>query len=222
MKHLSLLPLILLICLVGCGDPPSNKSPVLVGSGNPVDDVREIDNFEEFATNGDDALDIRIKVGPKPKAIVHGDDNIVEYILVDVNKNSLYVRLDYNGVVQPKSKLWIEVTVPKLAKAGMTGNNKLQVSGIKAGDFIVTVNGKGQAKFSGTADFLEVRSSGDTRVEAIDLVAKEVDFVLTGGAYLSFFATEKIIGGATTKCNVEYGGPGKLELTRQTNIKKIK
>jgi hypothetical protein len=110
----------LLILTFGCDD-----NNTVIGSGNIIEDIRDLPTFDEISANA--AIDLTITQGPEQRVTVQADDNVVPFIATEVTKGEL--RIDRDGASNFRnSSVSVEITVPTLAYLALSASSDALVT----------------------------------------------------------------------------------------------
>jgi hypothetical protein len=100
----------------------------------------------------------------------------------------------------------VDVTVPSLAWAGLSGSGVVSIDGVRAGRFGVDVPGNGVLRVSGTATRVDAKLGGSGDVQLQDLRARDVTAVVAGSGRLQVQATRSLDASVTGVGAIFYGG----------------
>src|SRR5215203_1870764 len=123
MRKLALLLLLLPIVAAGCHH---SMGPKIQGSGKRVLQKREISPFTSISTNG--AFTIEVTCGKDPGVEVEGDDNVLPYVIADVNSNVL--RLKNERDYSTTEPIRFKITVPNLEGLSVNGAGRIDIKGM--------------------------------------------------------------------------------------------
>ena len=167
----------------------SSSSNASQGSGVAATETREVPSFTGVELAGGN--NVTVRVGAERSVVVHGDDNLLSRITTQVEDSDLVVG-QTPGSIESKSPTWVEVSVPSLDALTLTGSGILAVTGIEAANVTVTLSGSGIVRASGTATRLDVDLPGSGEAGLKQLVARDVNAVVSGSGLLLITATERL------------------------------
>jgi hypothetical protein len=172
------------------------------GSGVPASQARELPAFESVELAG--ANNVVIHVGGKQSVVVRADDNLLDHVTTEVQSGKLVIG-NTPGSFSTKSPMSVEVSVPALTALLLTGSGNIVLDGVRAESLKVSLPGSGTLTGSGSATRLEVVVGGSGTVQLTQLVANDVDAVVSGSG--SIFVT------ATNTLNASVSGSGAVLYT---------
>lgn len=201
----------------------------VVGSGNVVDEPRNVSGYSRVVVNG--GIDVRLKRTGAEKAVVHADDNIVPLIETRVEGGKLFVETKKDASFRTHTKLFVVVEFKQLDSIQLQGSGDVQVDDIKAGIFEGTIKGSGNLRIGrieadtvalsiagsgnfdarGNAGRLGVRIEGSGDVKAEDLKAKIAAVSIAGSGDARVHATESLQARIAGSGDVRYRGSPQVE-----------
>jgi hypothetical protein len=174
------------------------------GSGISATENRTVGDFHAISVSG--TADAVVTVGGEKSVTVTFDDNLLEIVRTEVSGGEL--RIWTEGNYNSKVGLDIQVTVPSLDKATVSGVGDLVVTGVSGPSLKVDVSGVGEAKISGEVDSLDVSVSGTGDAKLKDLVAKSVTVDASGVGGAEVYASESVDADASGTSDIKiYGNP---------------
>jgi len=170
-----LIGLVLVLCgygLLQAGSFGWGGSERIVGSGNVVDSDLPISGIESvsLATQGK----MTIEFGPREQLIIRADDNLIDYIDVEVKNGDLRIKKEEGYNLKPKSKIEYFLTVPSLNEVRLLSSGDIIMPDLAVDAFKAELLSSGDLTIGdlNTRSFeLRILSSGD--VEMGDLKADE-------------------------------------------------
>lgn len=195
------LPL-LLVLVAGCSTVPGTGGQVS-GSGNPTTKQYDYSGFTGLRV--DNAFAATVTRGDTFAVTVTVDDNLVKYLRVELDGDTLHIGLDPSMSYQ-NTTLKAEVTLPSLRALEVTGASTADVEGFAS------------------QDDLDLRLSGAGKVDLTDVRAGKVSINVSGGAHLSGGLEAQEVSGETSgagrvslegsasRATLEASGAGRLEL----------
>ena len=171
MKNLSIVAAAVLLmssCNVITGDS-------VTGNGNIRTEKRSTGNFNAVKASG--SIDIEIKSGDAYAVSVEGDDNILQYIVTDVNGGTLNVHYK-NGYSINNDHAKVYVTAPSLDKLSISGSGDITTTDIlkNSREIEMNVSGSGNIKGQVDAPSIKVSVGGSGNVS---LTGRTKDFTCT-------------------------------------------
>lgn len=193
--------LFLAACSISIDGDDGGSLGSLSGSGTPASKTFDYSGFSGVRV--DTAFAATITQGDAYAVSVTVDDNLVEHLRVEVDGDTLNIRLDPDYDYSD-TDLTATVTMPGLKALEVTGGSSADVSGFAAGDDLgLEVSGAGTVAFAGMrAGKVEVNVSGAGEVSG-QLDAEEISGEVSG-------AGEVMLEGSATKMKLEASGAGKV------------
>lgn len=200
-KIILLLPLIMLL-FSSCHFMGGHQ---VRGNGKLSSQNRTLNNFDAVEVVG--GMDVVLVPGPAHAVRVEADDNLMQYIETDRDRNTLVVRTRRGYNLNPSAGLKVYITAPQLREIGITGSG--------------TVTSQSRLRYPGTVA-IDITGSGDVRLE---LDAPEINAEATGSGNTALTGTTRnfraaINGSGEFRCfnllsentDVEISGSGSAEV----------
>ena len=181
----------------------SSNSKAEQGSGVAATETREVPSFTGLVLAGGN--NVTVRVGGERSVVVRGDDNLLGRITTQVVDGHLVVG-QTPGNVETNSPTGVEVSVPSLDDLRLTGSGVLSVTGIETENMTVTLSGSGIVRASGTATQLDVDLPGSGEAELKELVARDVNAIMSGSGLLLITATESLDASVPGNGAIIYSG----------------
>ncbi|NND15545.1 MAG: DUF2807 domain-containing protein [Eudoraea sp.] len=203
------------------------------GNGEVVTIERSTEDYDGVAVSG--WFDVNLVSGNEGNITIKGEENLLEYLITEVKKDKLVIRVKKGYYLSPSS--WksggIEITVPvkeirdvslsgsgdivgkthlnaDIFRASMSGSGDITLD-IDANDLDVSLSGSGDINLKGSANELDISVSGSGDVKAYDLKAKKVDANVSGSADIKVTATEYLYAKVSGSGDIYYRGNAKVE-----------
>jgi hypothetical protein len=206
---------------------------VVRGSGNMVEEERQVSGFTGVALGG--IGDLTIEVGEEETLRIEAEDNLLGYIETEVRDGTLRVQTRDKVNLKPKRSIHFYLTVKELNTIVLSGLGDIEVPGLETGRFAVRISGMGDVKVGElNADRLDgiISGMGDLeiaggQVEAQDIIisgageyragdvrSDKVEITTSGVGNATVWATETLdvlIGGSGS---VNYYGTPRIDFSR--------
>ena len=208
---------LLLIVLLALGTACHELHPGVRGSGNRIQEKRDVGSFASIATEG--ALEIEV-VCQKPQSLeIQGDDNVLPLVSTEVSNNVLHVRnLRGYSVSQPIS---LKISVPDLTGISASGGGSIVVTGVKNDKFEINANGAPSIRAAGETKELTIDANGAGTLDVHRLRAVNVHVDMKGVASAEVYASgqldvtvsgpSRVIYHGSPVVNKTINGPGQVE-----------
>jgi hypothetical protein len=230
MKKSILLTLVIVVPLVSacCGIPNIGDliPPVggaILGSGNVVTQDFDITGFDKVDVSH--AFTVDITQGDTFSVVVSIDDNLVEYLQVIKEGNTLRIGLD-RGRNYSNMHATAEVTMPELTGLELSGATHGTVTGfssakalnvdvsgasgltgdIEAGDAWFDVSGASDVTLSGSAQNVTIDASGASHVDLGDFPVGDASVEASGASNVTVNPSGRLDADASGASHVRYLG----------------
>jgi hypothetical protein len=194
----SIFSLAIALLVTGC----SGSKDSIQGSGKIVTDKRDgLASFSSAVLAG--AAQYKISRGDACSVEITGDDNITPHVRTAVENGQLTVDLSgaVNGAeqkssphisVSPSRQLVVNITTPKIGSVTFSGAGSVDVSGVKADTFSLTIAGAGDATVSGEAKNAVITISGAGNAKLNGLKLENVNVKIPGAGDADVFVSQSI------------------------------
>ena len=194
-----------------------------IGNGNVITETRTVSDFHSIKSSG--SIDVEISPAESFSVEVQNDDNLMEYVITEVQNGVLEVRYKSGSYSNDHAK--VIVYAPTLKDISSSGSADIMINGTLqssgeitfrlsgSGDVDGSVDapsvkayssGSGDIKLSGRSkDFLcEIRGSGDVKCEG--LRSENADVSVMGSADVHVFASVSLKVSVSGSGDVYYSG----------------
>lgn len=204
---------------------------VITGNGNVRDENRNIPNIHTVKTSG--SIDVEIKSGDTYALMVQDDENVLPYIVTDVNDGVLNIHYK-NGTDINNDHAKVFVTAPSLDKIVTTGSGDINGDGIikssnhlefnltGSGDINADVDapsikvsgsGSGNIKLAGRTKDFDCKFSGSGDVNCGNLQSENTTITISGSGNAHVFASVRLKARTSGSGDIYYlGNPASPEI----------
>lgn len=196
----------------------------LTGNGNVRDEKRNIPEIYEVNTSG--SIDVEIKSGDTYSVTVHNDDNLLPYVITEVDNGALNIHYK-DGYFINNDLAKVIVTAPALEKLASSGNADITSNGViknskeielktsGSGDInvevdapaiTVTGSGSGDITLSGRTKDFDCKMSGSGDVKCSNLKSENAVIHVSGSSDVHVFASVSLKVNVTGSGDVYYSG----------------
>jgi hypothetical protein len=201
----------LLLALAGC------DFGGIRGNGHIVTQERKLDPYINVDAGG--AFRIEWRSG-QPAVSVTIDENLMQYIEMEVRDRVLYIRT--TRYIRPKHSIKVVLTSNALEGASFSGASQLTAHQLTGSKFYLETTGASKATLDGTVDELiaNITGAGDLRAESLQTKTAQVSVTGAGDARIAVSDNLKI--SITGAGKVEYIGDPHIqrEITGAGSIRK--
>ena len=176
---------------------------MLVGSGVPASQARELAPFDAVELAGSN--EVTIRVGGEQSVVVHADDNLLDWVTTRVDDGSLVIGNEGGGFTT-RTPIRVDVVVPAVHGLALSGSGTIDAEGIDVDQLTVVLSGSGVVSAKGRARCVEVKlnGSGDAKLQGV--VAQEAHAKLSGTGRIAVCATESLDASVPGTGSIEYAG----------------
>jgi Putative auto-transporter adhesin, head GIN domain len=201
------------------------------GNGNEISEKRTVSSYEAIKVIGN--FDVELISGTEGKITIEAEENLIQYIAVEVKNNVLkiYSQMDVN--LQPSNNKKLNIIVPFETLNGVTlsGSGDLKSNdAIKTNQFDVLLSGSGDiklfietnvlnTKISGSGD-IEIKGnannfnaiiSGSGDIAASEMITQNADVSISGSATVHVNCIENLKARVSGSGEVFYAGNPKIK-----------
>jgi len=213
----------------GCAQSWSNEKV----SGNGEITTKSISTEDYDIIDGIGSIDIHLEKGTEGQITVTTDDNLHEYIKVEVKDNILTLKTKKNTYLDTKTGIHMTVPFEAISKVALTGSgnietkdiiaaNKFNASVVGSGDVVLTVEaskvqaditGSGEINLSGSTSYLEVDLTGSGDFSGFNLDSQNTTVSVSGSGDAKVVAKENLVARVNGSGDIIYkGDPNKRDI----------
>lgn len=180
------------------------------GDGNMKTQQREVSDFHGISNSG--PFDILLTQGGSPSLKVEADENILPYIITEVNGGTLVLKTKKGAQIRPSHKITISVTTKSIDEIKISGVGSLKgtntlktehldlgISGsanidlsLQTGAFRADISGTAKAQLRGSATQTDFRISGTADIDALDMSSDDANIAVSGVGKVHINAQKKL------------------------------
>lgn len=157
-------------------------SRVVRGSGDVVAEEHGVPDFDAIEAGG--VADVTVIVDGKKSVLVSAEDNIIEYLTVEVDDGTLVLGTRPGVSLAPTEPIEVLVHAVAIDSLELSGAGSIEVDHLEVQHLFVEVSGVGDLDADLRADELEVRLSGAGGI-SLTGAARNMDAVVSGVGALS-------------------------------------
>lgn len=218
-----------------------SKGSKIKGNGKIVTEKRNTANYDEIKVGG--SFDVELVSGTEGEITLKGEENLLPYIVVEVEENTLKIYPKTNTNMSSSSGKTIIVTVPfeSISDVSLGGsgsiigkntikadhfNTKLSGSGdliltVESNDLVATLSGSGDITLKGKATNYDSKLSGSGDINAYDLASVNGNAALSGSGNIRINCSTNLIARISGSGNVDYTGNPKTKDTKVSGSGRI-
>jgi hypothetical protein len=169
------------------------------GSENMATEVREFTDFDKVDIGW--GFEANITKGSEYSITITANENVMDRVIV--SKRARTLRIAMKTADYSRLQLKAEIVMPALVEAELSGGSDGRVSGFGAHDeFNLELSGGSSFRMDGSANKLNARSSGGSRMLLSNFEVQDLDITMGGGGS----ATIKVNG----RIDADLSGGSKL------------
>lgn len=178
--------------------------PPIRGSGFAQSEHRLVAPFNEIKLAGFGT--VNVVAGQQQSIQVTTDDNLLHCVATEVENGKLRIATSRN--IRPRTGLVVNVTVPELAAARVSGAGDLNLDAVAGQRLDLSISGSGDMRVSGQVNQISTKISGAGSADLQELVAENAKVKISGAGDIDLYATEsldvRVSGAGSVNC---YGNP---------------
>lgn len=196
----------------------------VIGNGNVTTKTVTTGDYDGVKVVG--SLDVHLEKGDEGNITVKTDDNLQEYIIIEVKDNTLVVRTKKNMYLKTKKGIHVTVPFDDISSVALVGSgdvdskdvvasDNLSVSVTGSGDMTLEakaknlsskVTGSGDITLSGTTTNLEVTVTGSGDFAGGNLIAENTEAKVSGSGDATVYAKSSLKARVSGSGDIEYKG----------------
>ena len=200
------------------------------GNGKIVTITRNVDDYDQISVAG--SFDVELVAGTEGKLTIKMDENLIEYLVTEVEGQKLKIRWEKGINISTRSKLLITVPFKDINEVSLSGSgdiftedlisgNKLKAALSGSGDIklrvdtkdlTTAISGSGDIAITGETDTLDCAISGSGAFKGNSLKAKTVEISIAGSGDASVDTVEYLNVRIAGSGDVTYSGNPKQDV----------
>lgn len=196
---------------------PGNFFTTIKGSGNVIAEIRNIqDSFDKIHVSS--VIKVELEQSPNYEVIVKADDNLIPYVITDVEGSTLRIRLDKVSISNMKD-IKVYIKMPNVNGLKATSSSEIDVKGEITSESISLISSSAADIKIGDikAKYVSVEASSSSDIKVGRIFAVEFNATTTSTAdFEAYVEADKIKINASSSSDVELKGKA-LDLVAQTS-----
>lgn len=203
------------------------------GSGNIITEKRNTGSFEGVNVGG--GFEVEISQGNNREVTVEADDNLIKYVLTDVENGKLRIRLDDIHARHAHLKVYVTSPVINFIKASagaevkskdvIRSENSIQFNASSGSQVNAAVDAPtveadassgSEVNLSGRTRKVSLEASSGSEINADELLSETADARASSGASTSIHASVKLDAKASSGGHVSYKGGASVSKTESS------
>ncbi|MDN3492103.1 head GIN domain-containing protein [Winogradskyella bathintestinalis] len=212
----------LLSTIVSCAQWGNGRK--IKGDQNITTVTRTTSGYDGIKVAG--SMDFQLVKGSEGEIKIKGDANLMEYIIVEVKKNQLFVQIKDGYNLRPSRTIKVTIPYESISSVSLAGSGDVENSGvIEADDFKVSLSGSGDINLNistqstessiagsedieldGSTNSLTVKIAGSGDFDGKELKSSDVTAKITGSGSANVVCNGELIARITGSGDVNYSG----------------
>lgn len=204
----------------------SQKNKKIKGNEKITTITRTTSEYEGISVSG--SFDVKLISGKEGNITIKGDENLLEFIITEVNNGKLSVYFEKNKNIQYNYNSSIEITIPfeKINQLTFTGSGNLTNNDlIKTDNLDFSMSGSGNVSFNsetnslkisksgsgnlnakGTTTSIDVNSAGSGNANLLDLKSENATVSQSGSGSTKVYCSKILNAQTVGSGNIQYAG----------------
>lgn len=201
------------------------------GNGKMTTQSRTVSEYDQVSLLGN--MDVELVQGKEGNLKVEAEENLIKYIITEVEDNSLKIRVKKGYNLDPSHNMHIKVTVPfeSLEAVTLTGSGdiystdeirskrfdiRIVGSGdvklfVTAKDAKASITGSGDIALKGSAENFDCKVTGSGDISAFNFKSEIVHATVLGSGDIEVYASEELTAKTPGSGDIEYKGNPRKE-----------
>jgi hypothetical protein len=200
------------------------------GNGNVTTETRNTGDYDGVSVGG--FFDVVLVKGKEGKVTIEGEENLLEYIVTEVNRGVLKIKVEKGINMKTTRKLVVTVPVESIDRVSLGGSGNVKgETTIKTDDFDVSlggsgnitldvdatsikssIGGSGNIKLSGDADRMKSSIAGSGTIKAYELQVNYLKASIAGSGDIRVSVQDEIKATVAGSGSIYYkGNPPKID-----------
>jgi hypothetical protein len=200
------------------------------GNGNITTETRKTSDYESVSSAG--SFDVKLVEGREGRITLKGEENLMKYIIVEVKRGKLIIKVKKNVNIRFTKKFLVTVPYRSIEGVALAGsgdiintgtiksnNFKLALSGsgdidlkVDANKIRTSIAGSGNIKLNGNSSSLTCSIAGSGDIRAYGLKTKSIAVSVAGSGNVRTTVSESIKVRVAGSGSVYYkGNPSKID-----------
>ncbi|MDP3312506.1 head GIN domain-containing protein [Lutibacter sp.] len=207
-------------------------SKKIKGNGIIITKTRTITDFNKISVAG--SFDVKLFKGTDRVITINTDENLMDYIITEVNDGSLKIKTKEGYVINSNKKITITIPIDIIEKVSLAGSGnifttdvisvtdlKLNLAGsgnmnlnVSAKKIATTIAGSGNINLNGNSDHFSCNIAGSGNLNAPDFIASIATIEIAGNGDVKIMVTNEIHASIAGSGNIIYAGNPKIVKTK--------
>ncbi len=179
---------------------------VIAGNGRPATQALAIEGaFRTLVIEG--RFDVSVAPGGPAEAVISGDENLLQLVVLRVADGVLNVGLAQNVAYSSANLLQLQLRAPEMVSVRLAGHGSVTLRDVLQDGVAIEISGSGSVTAAGQVSAALLRLTGVGRLDTSALTAEYVAIVVNGEGDVEAFASARAV--------VHVAGAGHVRLLGQ-------
>ncbi len=184
----------------------------LRGSGNVVEEQRDVSGFDRVSLKG--IGNLKIEIGDEEGLRIEAEDNLLPHIKSEVSDGTLTIAFKWGVRPNPTKPIDFYLVAKELEEITISGAGTVEADSLSAEDFSLIIAGAGEMNIGDMeAESLEIDIAGAGDITIETLLAESLDASIAGSGKIS------IKDGKTEEQDISISGSGKYKAKSVENAR---
>jgi hypothetical protein len=194
------------------------------GNGKIITEKRTTLGYDEIDVSG--FFDVNLIAGKEGEISIQGEENLMQYIKVEVTGNVLKIYTEKNVNISSNKEIILTVPFEQISYVSLSGSGdvkskstiesskfsaKLSGSGdlnldVKTIEFEANLSGSGDVVLTGNSDSFISKISGSGDVDAVNLATKNANLTISGSGDMKVNCSQSLYARVSGSGDIAYKG----------------
>ncbi len=193
-----------LLVLTACQAVGVVSTRSIKGSGNIVAEDRGVNGFAGIRIML--GANLELTQGNNESLVVEADENLMPYILTDVQNGTLVVSTPHNTSLSPSSPIQLKVAFQSLTNLEIVGSSDVTAANLDLDTLGISFSGSGSTRLSGSVGTQMITIKGSARLNNSDLVSRDVTANISGNGTIEVNALDRLGITVAGTATIRYSG----------------
>ncbi|CAN1540759.1 Putative auto-transporter adhesin, head GIN domain containing protein [Flavobacteriaceae bacterium] len=202
------------------------------GNGKIITEKRTTLGYDEIDVSG--FFDVNLIAGKEGEISIQGEENLMQYIKVEVTGNVLKIYTEKNVNISSNKEIILTVPFEQISYVSLSGSGdikskstiesskfsaKLSGSGdlnldVKTIEFEANLSGSGDVVLTGNSDSFISKISGSGDVDAVNLATKNANLTISGSGDMKVNCSQSLYARVSGSGDIAYKGNPEIKDTK--------
>ncbi|MEM7798425.1 MAG: head GIN domain-containing protein [Chloroflexota bacterium] len=206
----------------------TNSCSQIRGSGNTVEQGREVSGFDEIELDG--FGEIILNQGEREGLVIEAEDNLMEFIETSVSGDRLTIKVGDRRPIMPTRGMKFYITVTELERININGagsvsadslttdslqfeidgSSSIEIDELNSDELESNIDGLGSIEVSGRVKTIKIEINGSGTFDGKELQSEEAEIEINGLGSVDVAVSDEL--------DIEINGSGSVSYSGSPNI----